>query len=148
MRLAFVSFPLSKVGALSALGLWAGRVRSACSHRFKLGDDHYAWDALFDYINDDSFFGGFGRLSRRLGPSRTNFLRGRLPCTRFASQLLGLCLYGDAVPCFLGSRRRPGVLGCLSGSGADFFVRAFPRFETVPFRANACFFRLTMTVSH
>jgi hypothetical protein len=42
MRLAFVSFPLSKVGALSALGLWARRHRSACSHRFKLGDDHYA----------------------------------------------------------------------------------------------------------
>src|SRR6516162_2951286 len=41
MSVAFVSFPLSKVGALSALGLWAGRVRSACSHRFKLGDDHY-----------------------------------------------------------------------------------------------------------
>jgi hypothetical protein len=108
MHLAFVSFPLSKVGALSALGLWAGRLRSSCSHRFKLGDDHYAWN--FDYINDDSFFGGFGRLCRRLGPSRINFLGRRLPCTRFDSQLLGLCLYGDAVRCFLSSRLRPGVL--------------------------------------
>ena len=134
--------------ALSALGLWAGRLRPACSHRFKLGDDHYAWNALFDCINDDSFFGGFGHLSRRLGPSRINFLGGRLPCTPFDSQPLGLRLYGDAVRCFLSSRLRTGVLGCLFGSGADFFVRAFPRFETVPFRANACFFRLAMTVSH
>jgi len=143
MRLAFVSFPLSKVMALSALGLWAGRLRSACSHRFKLGDDHYAWNGLFDYINDDSFFGGFGRLSRRLGPSRINFLRGRLPCTRFASQLLGLCLYGDAVPCFLGSRLRPGVLGCLSGSGADFFCAGLSAFRNRPLSRQCLLFSLS-----
>jgi hypothetical protein len=120
----------------------------ACSLRFELGGDHCACNALFDYINDDSFFGGFGRLSRRLGRSRANFLGGRLPCTRFDSQLFGLCLYSDAVRCFLGSRLCPGVLGCLSGSGPDFFVRAFPRFETGPFRVDACCFRLAMTVSH
>src|SRR5215469_5904616 len=148
MRLAFVSFPLSKVVALSALGLWAGRLRSAGSHRFKLGDDHDAWNGLFDYINDDSFFGGFGRLSRRLGPSRFNFLGGRLPCTRFESQLLGLCLYGDAVRCFLGSRLRPGMLGCLSGSGADFFCAGLSAFRNRPLACQCLPFTLSMPVSH
>jgi hypothetical protein len=140
MRLAFVSFPLSKVGALSALGLWAGRLRSACSHRFKLGDDHYARNRLFDYINDDSFFGGFGHLSRRLGPSRTNLLGGRLPCTPFDSQLLGLCLYGQAVRCFLSSRLRPGVLGCLSGSGAVFFCVRLSAFRNRPLSSRCLLF--------
>src|SRR5215471_12865850 len=126
MRLAFVSFPLSKVVALSALGLWAGRLRSAGSHRFKLGDDHYAWNGLFDYINDDGFFGGFGRLSRRLGPSRFNFLGGRLPCTRFASQLLG-----------------PRVLGCLSSSGADFFCAGLSAFRNRPLSCQCLLFSLS-----
>jgi len=61
-RLGFVFFPLSKVGALFALGLWARRPRPICSRGFELGDDHYAWDGLLDYINDYGFFGGFGRL--------------------------------------------------------------------------------------
>ena len=39
-HLGFVFFPLSRVGALFALGLWARRLRSICSHRFELGDDH------------------------------------------------------------------------------------------------------------
>src|SRR5215468_2547670 len=42
MRSGFVFLPLRKVGTLLALGPWAGRIRSTCSHRFELGDDHYA----------------------------------------------------------------------------------------------------------
>jgi len=42
----------------------------------------------------------------------------------------------------------PVCLAAFLGAELTFFVRAFPRFETVPFRANACFFRLAMTVSH
>ena len=63
-RLGFVFFPLSKVGALFALGPWARRLRSICSHRLEFGDDHYAWDGRLDYINDYGFFGGCRRPSR------------------------------------------------------------------------------------
>jgi hypothetical protein len=130
----------SKAGALFALGLWGERLRSACSHRFELGDDHYAWDGLLDYINDYSFFGGFGRLSRRLGRLRT--LGGRLPCAWFDSQLLGLCLYGDAVRCFLGCRLRPGPLGCLSGSGVD-FCAGLSAFRNRPLSGQCSLFSLS-----
>ena len=49
---------------------------------------------------------------------------------------------------FLALALVPVCLAAFLGAELTFFVRAFPRFETVPFRANACFFRLAMTVSH
>jgi hypothetical protein len=98
-------------GAVFALGLWAGRLRFTCPHRFEFRVDHCSWDGLLDCINDYGFIGGFGRPSRQLGRLRSGFLGARSACTRLDCLLLGLCLHGDAVRYFLGARFGPRGLG-------------------------------------
>jgi hypothetical protein len=49
---------------------------------------------------------------------------------------------------FLALAFAPVCLAAFLEAELSFFVCAFPRFETVPFRPDACFFRLAMTVSH
>jgi len=139
--------PFKQGRGLFALGLWARRLRSICSHRFELGDDHYAWDGLLNYIDDYGFFGGFVRRFRRLGRLWTNFLEGRLPCTWFDSRLLGLCVFA-AMRCavFLALTLVPVRLADFLGVDLT-FLPAFPRFEAVPLRANVRSFRLALTVS-
>jgi hypothetical protein len=146
MRLAFVFFPLSKVGALFALGPWAGRIRSTCSHRFELGDDHYAWAAsstistiTVSSVASAAFVdGSVGRgptfleaacLARGLVPS---FLAFVFAATRRAA-FEALVLAPVRLAAFLGAELA--------------FLPTFPRFEAVPFRANARSFRFAITVS-
>jgi hypothetical protein len=67
-------------GAVFALGLWAGRLRFTCPHRFEFRVDHCSWAGLLDYINDYGFIGGFGRPSRQLGRLRSGFFGARSAC--------------------------------------------------------------------
>jgi hypothetical protein len=102
-------------------------------NRLKLGDDHDARGRLLDYVDDYGFFGGSGRLSRRLDRLRSNFLGA----ARFARGL---------VVRFLAFVLRPARLATFLRVDLT-RARAFPRFAAVFFRPNARLFRFAMCLS-
>jgi len=119
-----------KQGRGSLRWLWAGRLRSACSRRFKIGADHYAWSGFFDIstmgvssvASVACLDGSVGRgptflraacLARSLIPNFLVFVFTATRCAAFSA-----LVFAPVLP---------------SGSGADFLCGPFRASKPSPF---------------